>query len=127
MNTTLFDSTPPTTIRTNTTPERWPRPPRSTVSPFKGPGITADDERRLSTFLQRVVDLMSDGNWRTLRTISDTVGCPEAGASARLRDLRRPEHGGHEVQRRRVAGGLYEYRVLGLPGANPGAEGDGLR
>jgi hypothetical protein len=55
---------------------------------------------------------MLDGTWRTLEGIRSTVGGSEAGISARLRDLRKPRFGGYGVERRRVSGGLFEYRVL---------------
>lgn len=73
----------------------------------------AKDEQRLTGQLQRVMQAMRDGNWWTLRLLADRVGGSEAGVSARLRDLRKPQFGGtpDDVERRRVmAGGLYEYR-----------------
>lgn len=80
--------------------------------PFGGQSFEASqDGVRLTNHLQKVFDLMRDGKFRTLRQISDTVGCTEASASARLRDLRKQWAGGHIVDRRRVAGGLYEYRL----------------
>jgi hypothetical protein len=56
--------------------------------------------------------LMCDGQWRTLRMISDLTGHPEASVSARLRDFRKPRFGRHEVERRYIAQGLHEYRVV---------------
>lgn len=50
--------------------------------------------------------------WWTLRELSVAVGASEASVSARLRDLRKPKYGGHTVERRRVTGGLYEYRLI---------------
>lgn len=80
--------------------------------PFGGQTFEAEqDGKRLTSHLQKVFDLMKDNRWRTLRQISDAVGCTEASASARLRDLRKSWAGGHIVDRRRVAGGQYEYRV----------------
>lgn len=74
----------------------------------------AQDGERLSRQLERVKDLMRDGQWRSLGTISAAVHGSEASVSARLRDLRRPRFGGYTVDRRRVDGGngLHEYRVL---------------
>jgi hypothetical protein len=68
---------------------------------------------RLSRQLVRVQDLVRDGQWRTLREISEAVSAPEASVSARLRDLRKPQFGGYNIERRSVDGvaGLYEYRV----------------
>lgn len=39
------------------------------------------------------------------------IAASEAGISARIRDLRKAKCGGYEVERRRVKGGLWEYRV----------------
>jgi DNA-binding Lrp family transcriptional regulator len=75
--------------------------------------LTDDDRMRLSTQATRVLKLMADREWRTLRAIATHVGASEAGASARLRDLRKKQYGAHIVERRRVPGSaLYEYRVL---------------
>ena len=71
----------------------------------------AHDQARLSTQLGAVKALMGDGRWRTLTQIRAAVGGSEAGVSARLRDLRKPRFGGYTVERQRVDGGLYEYRM----------------
>lgn len=82
-------------------------------------GDTYDHERdhlRLSGQAQRVVDLISDGEWRTLAEIAATTGDPEASVSARLRDLRKAKFGRHEIDRRQRdpdVPGLYEYRLGG--------------
>jgi hypothetical protein len=78
-------------------------------------GVTFDaklDGARLSGQLKAVRDLMSDGGWRTLAQIAEAVSGSEAGVSARLRDLRKREHGSHTVNRRRVSGGLWEYQLI---------------
>lgn len=69
------------------------------------------DQRRLEKLLGRVWALMCDGQWRTLGEIAALVGGSEAGISARLRDLRKPQFGEYVVDRRRRDGGLFEYRV----------------
>jgi hypothetical protein len=72
------------------------------------------DRARLGAQAQRVLDLMNDGTWRTLGEISTATGDPEASCSARLRDLRKPMVGGHQVDRRHRGNpehGLYEYRL----------------
>jgi hypothetical protein len=74
------------------------------------------DGKRLSTLLDRVYGLMRDGRWRTLREIADATKGSEASVSARLRDLRKPRfqigrpNGG--VERERVEGGLWRYKML---------------
>ena len=83
-----------------------PDPPRG--------GATFDqarDGKRLNAQHQIVLALMVNGDWFTLRRISELTGFPEASVSARLRDFRKAEHGGMKVDRRHVAGGLFEYRV----------------
>ena len=48
-----------------------------------------DDQERLSSLLERVKALMSDGNARTLAQIAQKTGGTESSVSARLRDLRK--------------------------------------
>lgn len=69
------------------------------------------DGARLSSQLERVQVLMTDGRWRTLASIAAAVGGSEPAVSARLRDLRKPRFGGLLVERRYVGEGLWEYRV----------------
>jgi hypothetical protein len=78
-------------------------------------GVTfepAQDAARLTGQLERVRNLMCDGQWRTLSEIAVRVGGSEAGVSARLRDLRKEKFGAHTVERKRVDGGLWVYRVI---------------
>lgn len=49
--------------------------------------------------------------WVTLAQIAHDLGYPESSVSARLRDLRKPKFGAYAVERRRVSGGVFEYRV----------------
>ena len=90
-------------------------------------GATYDatlDRERLTGQLGRVFALMAaDGEWRTLKRIVSVVGGSEAGVSARLRDLRKPQFGGpgkhgdprarQDVEGRRVGDtSLWEYRMV---------------
>lgn len=84
---------------------------------FDGVTIFPEDEARLSGQLRRVKFVMLDGEWRTLDQIGSLTGAPPASVSARLRDLRKVKFGGYDVQRRRRARGIHEYR-LGLEGAS---------
>jgi hypothetical protein len=61
--------------------------------------------------MERVYKLMTDGAWHTLPELAKAVQGSEAGVSARLRDLRKARFGGHVVDKRRVEGGLWEYRL----------------
>jgi hypothetical protein len=78
------------------------------------------DQSRLAVQLVAVREVMRDGRWRTLETISGLVGAPEASVSARLRDLRKARFGSWTVERRRIVAGagLHEYRVT-AKGATP--------
>ena len=69
------------------------------------------DNARLGTQLQVVFELMSDGQWRTLDSISNMTGAPHASISAQLRHLRKPRFGEHMVERRYMGNGLYEYKL----------------
>lgn len=85
------------------------------LPPFRG--LTYEpqkDKARLSGQLERVRKFMSDGQYHTLREISEAAQGSEASVSARLRDLRRIRFGGHLVDRKRISGGLYAYRVRSL-------------
>jgi hypothetical protein len=72
-----------------------------------------EDHKRLNGQLLDVFKLMSDGQWRTLADISSVVEGSEASISARLRDLRKPKYGARSVERERIEGGLYRYRIKG--------------
>lgn len=70
------------------------------------------------------------GEWFRLHQLVDAVGGGETAVSARIRELRRPEHGAHAVEVRRMASGVFYYRInpqraLPLCEAGGGAD-DGL-
>ena len=77
--------------------------------------MNPSDRPRLARQHDRILAVVQDGQWHTLAalqaTFSDISG---SSLTARLRDLRRPEHGGYIVEQRVVSGrgGLREYRVL---------------
>ena len=78
-------------------------------------GATFDQDRdgpRLNRQTRSVYELMQDRKWRTLKEISRSCNEPEASVSARLRDLRKTRFGSYDVQRRHVAAGIWEYRVM---------------
>lgn len=80
--------------------------------------VEEKDGQRLSTQLNATFAIMSDGNWRTLPEIAallkDQTGkeATTQSISARLRDFRKEKFGGHTVERRRISGGLFEYRLV---------------
>lgn len=104
----------------NDHPARAPVAPTPLHVPAFG-GKTFDpekDEVRLAGVLAAVHDVMEDGKWRTLFQISNALSAKgiqatEAGVSARLRDLRKPQYGARTVLRERVpeASGLWRYRL----------------
>jgi hypothetical protein len=97
-----------------------PRPelPRPPASEAFG-GATYDPPRdyvRLTGQLLAVFNLMRDGQWRTLAEIK-AAGVPgsDSSISARVRDFRKNEYGGHKVESRcraGTAGCVWEYRLI---------------
>lgn len=76
------------------------------------------DRKRLMTCQKAVQEIMSDGKWTTLavlrRDLLDlySIMASEAGISARIRDLRKPKCGRMIVESKRLAKGLWQYRML---------------
>lgn len=70
-----------------------------------------EDIPRLKTLAQRVAAFVSDEQWHSLAAIRAACGGSESGISARLREFRLPKFGGLIVEHKRVAGGLWLYRV----------------
>ena len=73
----------------------------------------AQDGPRLTLHLEKVRCLLSTGRPWTAADIGARVGCSEAAASARCRDLRKAKFGAHDVRCERVHGGLWFYRMVG--------------
>ena len=101
---------------------RWSKPEAVNQEPLFSEGRHGEtfdpkqDGGRLASQLERVRDflLSHEGRWLTLEVIARGAGsASEAGVSARLRDLRRAEHGGYLVEGRRQAPGrgLWVYRL----------------
>ena len=73
----------------------------------------AIDRDRLTRALDLVLEALQSGGWWTLERLATYAKCSEAGASARLRDLRKARAGNHVIGRRRVSGGsLWEYKLM---------------
>ena len=72
------------------------------------------DKPRLTGMLGRVYDAMKDGEWHTLRDLSDKSSGSEASVSARIRDLRKDKFGHFEVRRQRSPchKGLFYYKLI---------------
>ena len=89
--------------------------------PLRFDGATYEpdlDEHRLSKQYRAVHALMLDHQWWTLAQLSRQASArlgkhvSEASASARIRDQRKARFGGHWVERERLDGGLFRYRLL---------------
>lgn len=73
--------------------------------------VPGRDGPRLGAQLLRVLSVMSDGQWYTLRLIAKRTGDPEASISARLRDFRKRQFGRFIVDAEYVKRGLWRYRL----------------
>lgn len=74
----------------------------------------ARDGKRLSKQQQAVLDVMSDGKWRSSAEVAEAIGAkPEsyAAVTSRIRDIRKIYQREDAVERRHVSGGLWEYRL----------------
>lgn len=69
------------------------------------------DQRRLGKQLLAVKNYMLTHEWVSLRQLALAVGGSEQGVSARLRDLRKARFGAYVVERKRVEGAVFLYRV----------------
>lgn len=93
--------------------------PTKGIMPFDGKTYNpALDKERLSTQLNRVYELLSDGEYWSLEELSDvsfntykTVDS-EAAISARIRDLRKAKFGEHKIESKRIRDGLWKYRLI---------------
>jgi hypothetical protein len=72
----------------------------------------ARDGARLAAQHARVFEFLRYGGWHTLEAIAEATGAPQASVSARLRDLRKPQFGSHQVEREYVRRGLFRYRLI---------------
>ena len=80
---------------------------------FDGPAYSESlDQERLTGQILIIFDLMKDGKFRTLYEIEEKTGYDQASISAQLRNLRKARFGSHRIDKRRVIGGLWEYRLL---------------
>jgi len=78
-------------------------------------GSTYDPDRDKSRLDKQRADvwrLTKDSRWYTLSEIGKATGHPEASISARLRDFRKAQFGGHTVERVYYHDGLWMYRVI---------------
>lgn len=81
---------------------------------FDGTTIREDPDApvRLTGQMLRVWECVKDGSWWTLPDLASAARGTEAAVSARLRDLRKPRHGSHVVEREHLGGGVWRYRLV---------------
>lgn len=70
------------------------------------------DSARLTSQHADIFNLMADGEFRTLSQIATITKHPESSVSAQLRHMRKERFGSHEVNRRHILNGLYEYQLI---------------
>jgi hypothetical protein len=88
-----------------------------TPLPFDGITYKPRDSIKFGTQLWGVLEVMSDGNWRTIPDLDKKlrligIYATHQGISARIRDLRKAKFGGRKIERREIRPRLYEYRLL---------------
>lgn len=74
--------------------------------------VQEQTEVEKATMLRRIKLLMGDGRWRSGYEVAQQVGGSDSAATARLRDLRKPQHGGHEVPCELFPDKVWRYRLV---------------
>jgi|GEM_PF-2150317 len=71
------------------------------------------DGERLLTQISRIWSFMQSGNASTLKEIAAATNAPASSVSAQLRNLRKPEFGGHTILRDGMyASGIHSYWLV---------------
>ena len=70
------------------------------------------DGARLGTCLDKVRAIITNppGRWFTFAELANKAEASEAGVSARLRDLRKPQFGAMKIESKRIGRGIWAYR-----------------
>ena len=85
----------------------------STPPSFDGQTFVQErDHSRLFAQLARVKEAMTGAGPLTLDDIAQKTGDPVASIGSRVRDLRKAKFGGHTVERRYLAKGLFTYELV---------------
>lgn len=80
---------------------------------FNGADYVPDrDDQRLRGQILDIFQVLQSGLWLSLQDIESKTGHPQASISAQLRHLRKPRFGSFQIDRRYVANGLYQYRLV---------------
>lgn len=64
------------------------------------------------TGIEKIFNLMKDEQFRTLAEISKMTGVGEASVSAQIRNLKKPQFGGHDSDKKHLGGGIWIYRII---------------
>jgi len=75
------------------------------------------DEKRLTTQIQKIFNIMKDGEYRGLTAIKELLNtnAGEASVSAQLRNLRKTSGGSHELLKKRTGepkNGYWIYKII---------------
>jgi hypothetical protein len=71
------------------------------------------DDGRLTILQGRVYSYLRSHDWVTLRQLSEACRGTETSVSARIRDLRKPRWGEHEIQACHASGdGVWRYKMI---------------
>jgi len=62
--------------------------------------------------LQQVLQILQLGSWVTLYSMASLIGASDAGISARVRDLRKSQHGGYNIIKRKISKSTWQYRLV---------------
>lgn len=74
--------------------------------------MSVKERKKLNKGLQRVLDIMSDGEWWKMDEIAAQADMREGSVGSRIRELREPRHGGYTIERRHVGDRQYEFRLI---------------
>ncbi|RJR06219.1 hypothetical protein C4588_08020 [Candidatus Parcubacteria bacterium] len=75
-----------------------------------------------STQLNRVLTTLSDGQWHSLHELSNALSIKPKSIGSRIRDLRLPSYGKHQIEVRKTANHrIFEYRLVSTSAPKPNA------
>lgn len=74
--------------------------------------VAPRDDKRLTAQMERIFNLMQDGQFRTLKEIAERTQDPEASISAQLRHFRKARFGSHTLNKKYLGNGLYSYQLV---------------
>ena len=74
------------------------------------PVVSEIDGVKLKGKMLLLFEMMKSGQWVTSEPVMRRIDCKEAAATARIRDLRKPQYGGHTVNTE-LRGGVWHYQL----------------